>query len=67
MSRSSLPRVAFTMSIAPTEPPASPMADVTSPSIPGSLSSSMRRVKLYEALGVTGIAPRLRRSFLRPS
>jgi hypothetical protein len=57
MSRTSLPPSAFTMSIALTDPPASPIADVTSPSVPGSFSSSTRSVRLYEALGVTDIAP----------
>ena len=57
MSRTSLPPSAFTMSIAPIDPPASPIAEVTSPSMPGSFSSSMRSVRLYDALGVTATVP----------
>src|SRR3954463_2552472 len=40
------------MSIAPMDPPARPIAVVTSPRTPGSLSSRTRSVRLKDALGV---------------
>src|SRR5262245_1272460 len=40
------------MSIAPTSPPARPIAEMTSPIIPTLLSIRTRTVMLYEALGV---------------
>src|SRR5947207_4294465 len=49
----------WTMSTAPIEPPAWPIADVTSPSTPASFSKRIRRVRLNDALGVTGIDPAL--------
>jgi hypothetical protein len=55
MSRTSQRSPLSTMSIAPTLPPALPIDEVTSPSVPGWFSSLMRRVRLNEALGVNGI------------
>src|SRR6266699_4046938 len=45
------------MSTAPIDPPACPIAEVTSPRMPASLSKRIRRVRLNDALGVTGIDP----------
>jgi hypothetical protein len=47
----------FTVSIAPIEPPAPVIAEVTSLSIPASLSERILKVRLNDALGVTGMNP----------
>ena len=46
-----------TRSTARMSPPASPMAEVRRPSIPGRFLIAARRVRLYEALGVRAIGP----------
>src|SRR5436190_3695392 len=60
MSRRTHSPAPSTMSMAPICPPARPIADVTSPSVPGEFSSLILSVRLYEALGVSGIGCRLR-------
>src|SRR6266540_1511105 len=59
MSRTSHSPAPSTMSMAPICPPARPIAEVTSPSVPGEFSSLILSVRLYEALGVSGIGCRL--------
>ncbi len=51
-SRMMMSFTSSTRSTARMSPPASPMAEVRRPSIPGRFLIAARRVRLYEALGV---------------